>query len=324
MVDLRLNQKSFSRFFLLFIALLSFGFIQAQTVTLSGNIKDATSGETLIGANVIYASGKGVVSDFDGNFKLDLVPGTYDLTISYIGYVSISRSIVLGSKPIHLNLIMENLELDEVQIVANMARERSTPIAFSSVSEKQISEEQGAEDLPMLLNYTPGVYATQQGGGDGDARITIRGFDQRNLAVMVDGIPVNDMENGWVYWSNWQLPVKKMQVQRGLSASRLALPSVGGTINILTTGIDSKKSLRFKQDFASGNYTRSELTLNSGKLKGDWGIVFNGTYKRGNGIVDANFTEGFSYYVKIEKFFKSHRLSLSAMGAPPKTWTTSL
>ena len=74
--------------------------------------------------------------------------------------------------------------------------------------------------MPTLLNSTPGVYTTQQGGGDGDVRINIRGFSQRNVvAVMIDGIPMNDMENGWVYWSNWfglDAITASMQVQRGL------------------------------------------------------------------------------------------------------------
>ena len=89
-----------------------------------------------------------------------------------------------------------------------------------------------------MLNTTPGVYATQQGGGDGDARVTIRGFDQTNLAVMVDGVPMNDMETGWVYWSNWSgltLSFAPHRFSEGW-ASKLAIPSVGGTINILTGG----------------------------------------------------------------------------------------
>jgi hypothetical protein len=54
------------------------------------------------------------------------------------------------------------------------------------------------------MNRTPGVYATKQGGGYGDSRISLRGFDQRNTSFLINGQPVNDMENGWVYWSNWQ------------------------------------------------------------------------------------------------------------------------
>ena len=61
----------------------------------------------------------------------------------------------------------------------------------------------GSQDIPLAMNLVPSVYATNQGGGAGDARINVRGFNQRNIAIMINGIPVNDMENGWVYWSNW-------------------------------------------------------------------------------------------------------------------------
>ena len=66
--------------------------------------------------------------------------------------------------------------LDEVQVVSDIARSRETPVAFSNISPKKIEEELAGQDIPMILNSTPGVYATQSGGGDGDARISIRGF----------------------------------------------------------------------------------------------------------------------------------------------------
>lgn len=83
----------------------------------------------------------------------------------------------------------------------------------------------GSRDIPLVLNTTPSVYSTQQGGGAGDARINVRGFNQRNVAIMINGVPVNDMENGWVYWSNWDGvgdATASIQVQRGLSAVNLA------------------------------------------------------------------------------------------------------
>ena len=54
---------------------------------------------------------------------------------------------------------------------------------------------------------------------------------------MINGQPVNDMENGWVYWSNWAGladVTTAMQVQRGLGSSKLAISTVGGTINVVT------------------------------------------------------------------------------------------
>ena len=130
---------------------------------------------------------------------------------------------------LNLNVI----ELSDVEVLASRADEK-TPVAYSMVTKEDMEVRLGSQDIPMVLNTTPSVYATQQGGGAGDARINVRGFNQRNVAVMINGVPQNDMENGWVYWSNWfglDGLTRTIQVQRGLGASKLALPSVGGTIN---------------------------------------------------------------------------------------------
>ena len=131
-------------------------------------------------------------------------------------------------------------QLDEVVVtsrVIDVAKERVTPIAVSSISASDISLKVGNQEFPEIMNNTPGVYATKQGGGYGDSRISLRGFDQRNTSFLINGQPVNDMENGWVYWSNWQGltdVASGIQIQRGLGASRLAVPSVGGTVSIFT------------------------------------------------------------------------------------------
>ena len=93
--------------------------------------------------------------------------------------------------------------LQEINVFANVAIDRKTPVAVSTIDAATIVEQLGSQELPEVANRTPSVYAVKQGGGFGDSRINIRGFDQRNIAVMVNGVPVNDMENGWVYWSNW-------------------------------------------------------------------------------------------------------------------------
>ena len=139
---------------------------------------------------------------------------------------------------------LKEQSLKEIKVISNFATERKTPVAMSTVTAKQIGELYGGStELPEVLKVTPGVYATKSGGGVGDSRLNIRGFDQRNIAVTINGIPVNDMENGWVYWSNWAGlgdAVSTIQVQRGLGASKLAINSVGGTMNIITKTTDSK------------------------------------------------------------------------------------
>lgn len=294
-------------------------FASAQQGLVTGVVIDTETGEALIGANVVYAPGKGTITNTNGKFELPMDQGTYQLQISYVGYEPELRQIELGSKTLILEFKLQSMSIDEVVVTADIARSRSTPVAFTNVSPAKIEEELAGQDIPLILNSTPGVYATQQGGGDGDARITIRGFDQRNLAVMIDGIPVNDMENGWVYWSNWfglDAVMRTMQVQRGLGASQLALPSVGGTINILTKGIDNKAQTSIKQEIDSQGKMRTSLGYTSGKLKNGWGLTLAGSYKRGNGWVDNTFSEGWFYYAKVDKRLENHLITVTAMGAP--------
>lgn len=291
----------------------------AQTHTIKGTVRDAVTGETLIGASVVYAQGKGVTTDLDGQFSLQLPPGTYQLTVSYVGYKAQKATVKTADKPVEINFELKTTTLTEVEVVADVALTRETPIAFSTIRPKEIHEQLASQDLPMILNATPGVYATQQGGGDGDARINIRGFNQRNLAVMIDGIPVNDMENGWVYWSNWfglDAVTRNIQVQRGMGASKLALPSVGGTMNILTSGIETNLGGSIKQELGSDGFMRTTLGVTTGMMKGGWGVTVSGSYKQGQGWVDNTWTKGWFFYLRVDKKLGKHLLTFSAMGAP--------
>ena len=313
-------KQRFLLFFFLFSCVIS-GFGQKQTV--SGVVKDAVLGETIVGANVvIQGTLQGAVTDIDGKFTLQLEKGNYILVVSYVGYTDALKEIEVSNKPINLTFSLETIILDEVSVVGDVARTRETPVAFTTILPEEIEQNLAGQDIPMLLNRTPGVYATEQGGGDGDARITIRGFSQRNVAVMLDGIPVNDMENGWVYWSNWfglDVVTRSIQVQRGLGASRLALPSVGGTINIITKGIDNQRSLIFQQGVDNYGKLVTNLGFNSGQLNHGWSFTLAGAYKYGNSWVDEVNVNAWFFFAKIDKRWGkngNHITSFTAFGAP--------
>ena len=82
--------------------------------------------------------------------------------------------------------------------VIDLAEERATPIAVSTISAKEILLKVGNQEFPEIMNNTPGVYATKQGGGYGDSRISLRGFDQTNTSFLINGQPVNDIFNSCV------------------------------------------------------------------------------------------------------------------------------
>lgn len=315
-------------FIFLSLLLLSLaGFTQNGKIT--GVVSESLTGETLIGANIKVGADKGTVADIEGKFSIEVPAGEYTVTASFVGYLPLEQKVnVSEGKTFNIQFKLKPTTLQEVEVIGDVAKTRETPVAFSTLTSRQISEELASRDLPMLLNKTPGVYATQTGGGEGDARINIRGFNQRNVAVMVDGVPMNDMENGWVYWSNWSgadQVTRQVQVQRGLGASKLALPSVGGTINIITKGIESKKGVSFKQEFTNNddftggrNNIRTLLSLTTGKMKKGWGITVAGSHKRGQGWADHTAMRMFSWFGKIEKQTGAHLTTLSGFGAPQR------
>lgn len=307
---------------LLFILLSCSLIIKAQDsskVILSGSIKDSESGEALIGATIMAKSGVGAVADIEGNFTLALPKGDYVLEVSMLGYSKFTQKIKLYSNK-RLEIKLENMVLDEVEVVADIAKIRETPVAFSSISATKIQEELGNQDISMIANTTPGAYASNSGGGAGDSRVTLRGFDQRNIGVLVDGIPVNDMENGQVYWSNWdglKDITKSLQIQRGLGASKLAISSVGGTMNFITNSINDKQQVTVKKEWSNNRGNVMGLSYNSGLINNKWGFVLAGTYRNGDGWADRTWYNAYSYFVKVQYMPNPrHIISIGANGAP--------
>ena len=292
--------------------------------SIHGVITDVDS-NPLEGANVVVVgTDLGAVSNELGIAHIEIPAGTYDVTASFIGYSTLTQSVVVGEGMATLNFILDFdvVELTDVEVLASRASE-TTPVAYTNVSKEEMEVRLGSQDIPMILNTTPSVYATQQGGGAGDARINIRGFNQRNVAVMINGVPQNDMENGWVYWSNWDGvgdATSSIQVQRGLSAVNLATPSIGGTMNIITDPTSFEKGGKFKQEAGDGGFLKTTFNYNTGLILNDK-LALSGTIvrKTGDGIIDGTWTDAWAYYFGGSyAVSENQRFELYAIGAPQR------
>ena len=187
----------------LLVSLLFAGATLAQGVV-EGVVIDASSHETLVGATVVVeGTTAGITTNLNGSFRLIAPVGNHKLKVSYVGYQSKVIGLTVKNGATYnvgkINLQSSAIGLQEVNVLASVAINRKTPVAVSNISTKTIADNLGNRDLPEVMINTPNVYVTPTGGGYGDSRINIRGFDQRNVAVLINGIPVNDMENGWVY-----------------------------------------------------------------------------------------------------------------------------
>jgi iron complex outermembrane recepter protein len=310
----------FTLFLFCIIAISGYG----QT-TLKGKVVDSKTNEPLIGATIlIKGTTSGISTSLDGDFSFVTdATGTQKAIVSSMGYTAKEIDITLKGGETDLgNIALENgaVGLHEVNIIASVAIDRKTPVAVSTINRNYIEDKLGNQEFPQILKQTPGIYATNQGGAFGDSRINARGFDTRNMAVMINGVPVNDMENGTVYWSNWaglSDVSRSMQVQRGLGASKLAVPSVGGTINVLTNTTETEKGGSVTTTVGNDNMIKYGITLSTGLSKNNWASTISLSKNTGNGYADATQYEAYSYFFNLSKRINDkHTLALTVFGAP--------
>jgi iron complex outermembrane recepter protein len=316
---------------------LSHAFSQA-TGSIRGVLKDKRSGEPLFGATVVIkGTTNGSTTDMDGKFLISGVnPGTYTLRVNFIGYGQLELPVTVTSGETNLGDVQmeeEAIGLEAVEVFASIVEERKSPMAISAITAQQLEERYGSMDLADAMQNTPGVYTIQGAGGYGDQEVYIRGFDQTNVAFLINGIPINDMENGRMFWSNFaglNQVTRTIQVQRGLGASKLAVNSIGGTVNMITKPSDRREGGRLEYQMGTGTWNnRFRFTYNTGESANGWAFSMQGARTTTGGgllglpedqqgpMVPGAFTDAWSYYVAISKKINSqHQIMFWAFGAP--------
>ncbi len=296
--------------------------------TLTGTVMDSDMNAPLPGATVmVVGTNNGTTTDFDGKFSLNVQAASGTVEISFIGFEKKSMPFTVANGTTKdLGTIVLNADasaLDEIVVTSfALAIDRKTPVAVSTIKAEKIETKLGNQEFPEILKSTPGVYATKAGGGFGDAELRLRGFNSENIAVMINGVPVNDMENGRVYWSNWAGladVTRTMQVQRGLGASKVAVPSIGGTVNIVTKSTDMEEGGNVFASTGNDGLQKFGFTLATGKSDNGWAATIAASKTSGQRFADGLEFEGYNYFVNIAKEInEDHLLSLTAFGAPQR------
>ncbi|MDE6498105.1 MAG: TonB-dependent receptor, partial [Muribaculaceae bacterium] len=253
----------------------------SAAITVTGQVVDDQD-EPIIGASItVPGSNAAAISDYDGNFKFNVPDNTKEIRISYVGFKTINLKAAKDLGVIKMET--DNKLLNDVIVTQAIGKTRVTPVAMSNVDQATIDLKLGGQEFPEILKTTPGVYTNKQGGGYGDAETRMRGFKSQWVAVTVNGVPVNDMENGNVYWSNWaglSDVTSSMQTQRGLGASILSTPSIGGTIAITTRTLDVDKGGSIWYGLGNDGMNQYGLKLSTGVMKNGWEVTVLGAHRR--------------------------------------------
>jgi len=322
--------------------------LSVETGSVAGRV--VTFEETAVSSATVIVEGTnlGAYTDEKGGYLIKNVPvGNQRIVIEVIGFKKTSKTVKVDvnlTTTINFRLERDAIQFDEIVVTENRAIERETPVAFSEIREMELKNKYTTEDMPLLINDMPGVFAATDGLGEAD--ITIRGFDADKVQIMINGIPVNDPESQQVYWSNWtglSSNVKSVQVQRGAGSSLYGSGAFGGSVNIETLG--NKPDREFTIRSSAGFYTTDGAVGgdNDGKVadgKGEFEdynpINYNLMLKYNSGFIGKNKInyslmmerkagdyyingttyDGYSFGLETTAIIEKHKLLFSFIGAP--------
>ncbi len=296
----------------------------AQTM-ITGVVKDAGDGKPLTGANVVLAElNRGTITDEEGVFMLKDVPsGEYTLRVSFLGYVAYQEKVQVpgsGSLKRTIELQPTLLKGKEVVVVATRAIEGETPAAFATLKKEDVQVRYFAQDIPALLSELPSTtFYSESGNAIGYNYLSIRGFGQRRVSVMVNGVPQNDPEDHNVYWVDFpDFPgnVEDIQVQRGAGSAFYGPAAIGGSINIVTVRFSPKPSLSVYSGAGTYNTQKYSVALNSGLVKNRYVFFGRASQIKSDGYREQSWVDFKSFFLGAARFGKKSALKLHFYGGP--------
>jgi iron complex outermembrane recepter protein len=212
--------------------------------------------------------------------------------------------------------------IETVTVSASMAEEGRDAATFTSLSREEIAERDRGQDLAMLLADTPGAYAySDAGNAVGYAYLSLRGFDQRRVAVNINGVPLNGPESRQVYFidlADFASGVQSIQVQRGTGTALYGSPAVGGVVNLETGSLPSVPRGELRLGAGSFGTYRAALRY-SLPLDSHWSLEAGATHVRSDGYREPSWTRHTLGQLTLQRVGHDSVLRVLAFAGPERT-----
>ncbi len=303
---------------LLFLSLALFfipGLVLAQNVTIQGSIKDRQTGEAVPGVEVRVLRSS-VFSDATGAFSLTIPTNASDAVVSFsrTGFAPIDTLIKLNSG----NISLGTLNLTSQAGIEQLSGEEVISTVTLSSDE---GGNEGAQNIAGVLTASNDLFASTAAFGFSAARFRIRGYDSENNLIYLNNIPVNDQEDGYVFWNAWgglNDAVRSRNNSIGLQPIEFSFGGVGGAVSIDTRATSQRKQLRVSYALSNRTYRHRLMATYSSGMKNGWAVTLSGSHRWADeGYVPGTSYDAWSYFLSVDrKINDRHTLNLTALGAP--------
>ncbi|WMN06260.1 TonB-dependent receptor [Marivirga arenosa] len=257
--------------------------------TIKGTVKSEGENEPLIGANVILLPiSKGNTSNQNGKFEINNIPnGDYTLKVSYVGYKTLEKSITINENRTFEFQLESDKVLSEEVVVSAIRADKLAPITQTTLNKKEINSVFNGQDGAFVLEQlSPSI----QVNSDAGTRFTnygsmrLRGIDQKRINITLNGVPLNDMMDQGVFFSNFTDITRSMesvQIQRGVGTSTNGTASYAGSIGYESEKINTEKP-------------EATVTLLAGSFN-----TWQGTAEAKTGLMDNNT----AFYTRLSRTY---------------------
>jgi len=297
----------------------------------SGTVKNTSTQQPLADASVHLSTSKNVIrtalTNERGEFAFkNLGKGQYTLTVSFIGFKTISKNVIVGDISISDMLLMvepATVVSGEALVQATRAKDNSAS-TFTNINKQELAKQNFGQDLPFLLNLTPStVINSDAGAGIGYTGIRIRGVDPTRTNVTINGIPVNDAESHGTFWVNTPdlaSSVENIQVQRGVGTSTNGAAAFGASINIQTDGLSHKPFAEIANSIGSFNTRKHTVKFGTGLLENGWAFDLRLSKLNSDGFIDRSSSDLKSFYTSASRYGKKSLFKVNVFSGKEVTY----
>lgn len=250
--------------------------------------------------------------------------GSYTIVVSYLGYQTEKQRVtVSGDQRLDVALQQAALLTDEVVVQATRATE-NTATTYKNISKADIAKNNLGQDIPYLLDQTPGVViSSDAGAGIGYTAMRIRGSDAQRTNVTINGIPLNDAESMGSFFVNlpdFASSVDNVQIQRGVGTSTNGAGAFGASLNFQTNTLNEKPYAELDNSFGSYNSWKNTVRLGTGLIDGKF--TFDGRLSRveSDGYIDRGASNLQSFYLSGAWHGQNSLLRANVFGGKEKTY----
>lgn len=285
----------------------------ATAALIAGQVVDE-AGRPLESVNIQALDGRGgAVSNAAGRFELGVAGEACRLRLTCLGYATRVLEARAG-QPLRVELVPSLLEGSPVTVSAGRAAESGSAVTHANLGRAELELAHHGQDLSRLLDGTPSLVTMSYGGtAIGYNEIRLRGFDQKRVEVLVNGTPLNDPEDHYVYWVD--LPdlgrsLRDVQIQRGTGSGHFGGSNFGGSVNLLT-GLEEQPGLRLETARGTFDTRRHSLGWSSGVVDGRWQMEARWSQVASDGWRRASAVDSWGAFLSARRFLPGGSLRLT-------------